>query len=290
LETDVGLFRPTNTQLKFNTVASSMSETGLPDPETDIVAYNREAWDGQVRKRNRWTVPVTTEDIAAARNDKWNIVLTPQKPVPRDWFPDFRKRDCDVLCLAGSGGQQGPVLAAAGAHVTVFDLSPEQLNQDQVVAEREGLKIKTVQGDMRELSCFADDTFDLIVHPCSNCFVPDVNPVWREAARVLKPGGEIISGFTKPVFYIFDYLEMEKGNLKVAHSIPYSDLTSVSNDERQGYVDAGEPLCFGHSLTDQIGGQIAAGLRITGYYEDVWAEYVISNYIPAFAATKATKE
>lgn len=266
-----------------------MCESGLPDPDVDIVAYNREAWDGQVRKRNRWTVPVTQEKLDAARKDNWEIVLTPQKPVPRDWFPDFRKRQCEVLCLAGSGGQQGPILAAAGARVTVFDLSPEQLNQDRWVADRAGLEIKTIQGDMRDLSCFGDDRFDLVVHPCSNCFVPDVNPVWREAARVLKPGGEIISGFTNPVFYIFDFAEMEKRNLKVAHSIPYSDLTSVSAQERQGYVEAGEPLCFGHSLTDQIGGQIAAGLKITGFYEDVWPEYVISNYISAFAATKATK-
>lgn len=266
-----------------------MSETGLPDPDLDIVAYNREAWNSQVRKRNCWTVPVTSAEIEAARNDDWKIVLTPQKPIPRDWFPDFRARDCEVLCLAGSGGQQGPILSAAGGQVTVFDLSPEQLNQDRLVAKREGLKLKTVQGDMRDLSCFEDESFDLIVHPCSNGFVPDIIPVWREAARVLKPGGEIISGFTKPVFYIFDYGEMEKGNLTVAHSIPYSDLNSISAEERQGYVDADEPLCFGHSLTDQIGGQIGAGLKITGYYEDICSEYVISKYIPAFAATKATK-
>jgi SAM-dependent methyltransferase len=266
-----------------------MNESGSLQPELDIVAYNRSAWDSQVRKRNCWTVPVTPEEIEAARQNDWQIILTPQKPVPRDWFPDFRNSECEVLCLAGSGGQQAPILAAAGAQVTVFDLSPEQLRQDRLVAEREGLEIYTVQGDMRELTCFEDESFDLIVHPCSNCFVPDINPVWREAARILKRGGEIMTGFTKPVFYLFDYGEMEKGNLKVAHSIPFSDLTSISAEERQRYVDADEPLCFGHSLTDQIGGQIAAGLKITGYYEDVSPEYAISNYIPAFAATKATK-
>lgn len=266
-----------------------MSETNLPNPEHDIVEYNREAWNSQVRAKNRWTVPVTPEQIMAAKKGDWTIVLTPQKPVPRDWFPDFRIRSCEVLCLAGSGGQQAPILAAAGAQVTVFDLSPEQLNQDRRVADREGLDLKTVQGDMRDLSCFPDNTFDLIVHPCSNGFVPDINPVWRESARVLKPGGEIISGFIKPVFFIFDYSEMENGNLKVAHSIPYSDLTSIPAEQRQVYIDAGEPLCFGHSLTDQIGGQIAAGLKITGYYEDKWTEYVISKYISGFGATKAQK-
>lgn len=266
-----------------------MSESGKSKTEIDIVRYNRDAWNSQVRKRNCWTVPVTPEAIDAARNGDWSIIVTPQKPVPREWFPDFRQSEQRVLCLAGSGGQQAPILAAAGAHVTVFDLSPDQLGQDRRVAERDGLELETVQGDMRDLSCFAAESFDLIVHPCSNCFVPDINPVWREAARVLKQGGEIISGFTKPVFYLFDFEEMEKGNLKVAHSIPYSDLTSISEATRQKYMDADEPLCFGHSLTDQIGGQIASGLRVTGYYEDVWPEYVISDFIPAFAATKSTK-
>jgi SAM-dependent methyltransferase len=266
-----------------------MSQSPHIDPAENIAAYNQSAWDQQVRKRNEWTVPVTSEEIARAKAGHWSIVLTPQKPVPRDWFPDFRAGQYEVLCLAGSGGQQAPILAAAGAVVTVFDLSPEQLAQDQLVAQRDGLKIRTLQGDMRNLSALSDDQFDLIVHPCSNTFVPDVNPVWQEAARVLKPGGELISGFTKPIFYLFDYEEMENGNLKVAYSIPYSDLTSITPEQRQVYIDADEPLCFGHSLSDQIGGQIAAGLSITGFYEDVWPEFVISKFIPAFAATKATK-
>lgn len=266
-----------------------MSETSLPDPVQNIVDYNREAWNSQVRKKNQWTVPVTEAEIAAARKGDWKIILTPQKPVPQDWFPDFQKGPVEVLCLAGSGGQQAPILAAAGARVTVFDLSPQQLAQDRLVAEREGLEIDTIQGDMRDLSALADDQFDLIVHPCSNGFVPDINPVWREAARVLKPGGNLIAGFIKPVFFIFDYQELEKGNLTVAHSIPYSDLTSISSEQREVYTDAEEPLCFGHTLSDQIGGQISAGLSITGYYEDVAPEYVLSNHIAPFAATKSVK-
>jgi SAM-dependent methyltransferase len=257
------------------------------NPTENLIGYNEQAWDQQVRNLNEWTVPCTPEEIAEARNGNINIVLTPHKRVPQDWFPDFKASEVEVLCLAGSGGQQAPILAAAGANVTVYDLSSAQLNQDQVVAKRERLKIKTIQGDMRDLSAIDDDQFDLIVHPCSNGFVPDINPVWREASRVLKPGGELISGFTKPIFYIFDYEEMEKGNLKVTFSIPYSDLTSISDEKRQTYIDAGEPLCFGHSLTDQIGGQIAAGLSIVGYYEDVWEGMAISNFISSFGATRA---
>ncbi len=266
-----------------------MSQSENPQDAEKVVGYNRDAWNAQVRKQNEWTRPVTREQIAKAKCGHWSIILTPTKAVPRAWFPDFTTGDVNVLCLAGSGGQQAPILAAAGARVTVLDLSPSQLGQDRLVADREGLDIKTVEGDMRDLSAFEDESFDLIVHPCSNCFVPDINPVWREAARVLKSGASLLSGFTKPIFYIFDMEKMEKGILEVAYSIPYSDLTSISDEKRQAYLDAQEPLCFGHSLADQIGGQIAAGLHLTGYEEDVWPPYVISDYISAFALTKATK-
>jgi len=266
-----------------------MSKPEKPDPLDQLVDYNRAAWDTQVKNQNEWTRPVTSEQIAAAKGGDWSVVLTPTKPIPREWFPDFSTREIKVLCLAGSGGQQAPILAAAGAKVTVFDLSPFQLGQDKLVAYREGLEIETVEGDMRDLSAFPDETFDLIIHPCSNCFVPDIQPVWNEAARVLKPGASILSGFTKPIFYIFDFEQMERGKLEVAYSIPYSDLTSLSEEKRQAFIDAQEPLCFGHSLTDQIGGQIKAGLNITGYYEDVWPQYVISNYIAPYAVTKSTK-
>ena len=108
-----------------------------------------------------------------------------------------------MLCLASGGGQQGPILSAAGADVTVFDNSPQQLAQDQMVANRDELNLQTIQGDMADLSAMESDRFDLVFHPCSNTFVPDVNPVWRECYRVLKKGGTMISGFCNPVLFLF---------------------------------------------------------------------------------------
>ena len=141
----------------------------------NIRDYNRDAWDREVKKNNKWTIPVSAETIARARQDDWQIVLTPTIPVPVDWFPQLK--GADVLCLASGGGQQGPVLAATGANVTVLDNSPLQLEQDRLVAQRDGLSIRLIEGDMADLRMFDSMSYDLIVHPVSNTFVPDVRSV-----------------------------------------------------------------------------------------------------------------
>ena len=162
----------------------------------DIRAYNRSAWDREVARGNMWTQPVDQEVIQAARDGKWSVLLTPTKPVPEKWFPDLS--GLELLCLACGGGQQGPVFAAAGAKVTVLDNSPAQLAQDRLVAQREGLNMRLVEGDMADLSEFADESFDLIFHPVSNAFVPAVKPVWQEAFRVLRPGASFAGWFCQP--------------------------------------------------------------------------------------------
>ena len=256
----------------------------------DIGRFNRDAWDAQVAKGNRWTLPVDAATIAKARQGDWSLVLTPLKPVPSDWYPPLA--DCRTLCLASGGGQQGPILAAAGAAVTVYDNSAAQLAQDRAVAEREGLALETVQGDMRDLSVFDDESFDFIFHPCSNSFVPDILPVWREAYRVLRGGGTLISGMCGGVMFVFDHRRLQAGELSVRHALPYSDHESLTEQERRELFDADEPLCFGHTLEDQIGGQLQAGFRLEGFYEDRWGEepyLVLDRIMPSFLATLARK-
>ena len=261
--------------------------TTPPSPTADLRAYNRFAWDHQVATGNRWTVPVAPEVTAAARRGEWDIILTPTKPVPKGWFPPLT--GLDVLCLASGGGQQGPILAAAGATVTVFDNSPAQLARDREVAARDGLQLDTVEGDMRDLSAFPDGRFGLIVHPCSNVFVPDILPVWAECARVLRPGGVLMAGFANPVLYLFEDTAEDDGKFVVKHRIPYSDLVSLTAEDRRKYTDKNEPLCFGHTLQDQIGGQLDAGLVLTGFYEDGGTDWRLSEFILPFAATRAVK-
>ena len=254
----------------------------------DVRGYNREAWDRQVEGGNEWTVSVEPETIEAARRGEWTVLLTNTKPVPRSWFPEMG--GADVLCLAGGGGQQGPVFAAAGANVTVFDNSPKQLAQDQLAAERESLDLETVQGDMRDLSAFPDGGFDLVFHPVSNLFVPEVRPVWREAFRVLRRGGILLAGFLNPAVYIFDEeLADTTGELRVRYELPFAASTSLGEEELRGRIERGEPLEFGHTLEDQIGGQTDAGFLISGFYEDRHLDDPVAAHMPTLIATRAIK-
>ncbi len=253
----------------------------------DIREHNSAAWDQEVARGNEWTRAVGPEVIKEAREGRWEVLLTETKPTPREWFPELN--GLDVLCLASGGGQQAPVLAAAGARVTVFDNSRKQLEQDRLVAEREGLALATVEGDMADLSGFADESFDLIFHPCSNLFVPEVRPVWREAFRVLRSGGVLLSGFINPVIYLFDHRLEERGDLQVRHPLPYSDLNSLTKEEHRALIEKGEPLEFGHTLADQLGGQTDAGFLITGFYEDRHRTLPIAQYTATYIATRAVK-
>lgn len=256
----------------------------------DVVGYNSSAWDSAVESGNTWTKPVGPEVIAAARDGTWGVVLTPSRRVPSEWFGNVAGKD--VLCLASGGGQQVPVLAAAGARVTSFDNSARQLKQDRFVAERDGLDIRLEQGDAADLSRFADASFDIVFHPCSNCFMPRLQPIWNECFRVLRSGGVLLVGFTKPDVFIFDWLEEERsGELKVRFSLPYTDETSLEPDELALVLERNQPLEFSHTLEEQIGGQVAAGFHIVGLYEDYWNDpnRPLDRHMPAFVATRALK-
>ena len=253
----------------------------------NLLEHNRLAWNEAVKKGNQWTLPVTQTEIEAANRGDYRIILTPFTPVPQDWLGDVKGKK--ILCLASGGGQQGPILAAAGAQVTVFDNSDEQLNRDRQVARENNLKIKTIRGNMQDLSCFADGTFDLIIHPVSNCFIDDIIPVWKESCRVLKVNGRMLSGFNNPLIYMVDWdLADQTGQFKLAHSIPYSDLVSLSPEQKQKYAQEKLPFEFGHSMSDQIQGQISAGFVITGFYEDNGGE-LLDRFSPSYNATRAEK-
>jgi len=256
----------------------------------NILEHNRLSWNRQSTEGSLWCTPVDAKTIQEAKKGKWEVILTPLKPVPKSWFGDIEGKD--ILCLASGGGQQAPIFASGGGKVVSFDLSEEQLKKDKQVADQNGLILNTLQGDMSNLSVFKDQSFDLIFHPVSNVFIPDVTIVWKECFRILKTGGSLLSGFMNPVFFLFDPDEAEKTKeLKVKYKLPYSDIEHLDEKRKQELIDQKTAIEYGHSLDDQIGGQIKVGFSITGFYEDWWDDEatLVNKYSPTFIATKATK-
>ena len=222
---------------------------------------------------------------------RWALYLSDCKPVPAAWFPTLR--GCKVLCLASGGGQQAPILAALGAEVTLLDASPGQLAQDRRVAEREGLEIRLVEGDIADLGRFADQSFALIVNPPSTLFVPNLAPVWRECWRVLQPGGMLMTGFMNPDEFVFDSDALdEQGSFVVRYGLPYVEFETLDEEQRAERIARRAMFHFSHTMEEQLGGLAQAGFAITGFYEDRRPEEdgnPIRHYMPSYFVARAQK-
>lgn len=257
----------------------------------DIIKHNAISWDKQAELKNEWSRPVSSETVEAAKKGRWEIHLT-KKALPESWLPNNLK-DKDILCLASAGGQQAPVLAAAGANVTVFDISEKQLELDRYVAKRNDLTLKTIQGDMSDLVKIANDSFDYIIHPISNLYVPALTPVWRECYRVLRSQGVLLASFYNPILFVFEKNKelQEKGLLKPKFKLPFSDISHLESSILTQKISSKEALIFGHTLTSQINGQLEAGFLLSGFYEDEHPSprFLIEEYMQTMIATKAIK-
>jgi len=149
--------------------------------------HNRHAWDQLVAGQRRFTRPANDEDLK-----------DPLCTVDAIGWLGGDIRQQQVLCLAAGGGRQSAIYAAAGAHVTVVDLSPAMLELDRQVAAERGFSIQIVESSMDNLSAFSGDTFDIVIHPVSTCYLPDIQPVFQEVARVIRPEGIYISQHKQP--------------------------------------------------------------------------------------------
>jgi SAM-dependent methyltransferase len=152
-----------------------------------VLEHNRRAWDELARRAHPFTTPATDDQV----RDPFSAVdaLT--------WL-EGRVAGKRVLCLAAGGGRQSALFAAAGAHVTVVDLSGAMLARDREVAIERKLDVRIVEGSMDDLGALEDAWFDFVVQPVSTCYVPDVVAVYRQVARVIAPGGIYLSQHKQP--------------------------------------------------------------------------------------------
>lgn len=127
----------------------------MDEEKMDIVEHNKDAWNVVSENNEERTNKVTESIISDAKKGKWDVVLTQNKAVPKDWFPPMQ--GLKILGLASGGGQQMPIFAALGADVTSFDNSSVQLAKDKKVANENNLSINVIEGDMQDLSVFSND-------------------------------------------------------------------------------------------------------------------------------------
>ena len=250
-----------------------------------ISEFNAKTWDQWSEDDFIWTVPFSVEQFAQAKNREIELILTPMKKAPLWWFNGLGRR---VLGLASGGGQQSAELTAHGYEVTILDMSLRQLLADKLVAQREGYALNLVKADMTQLFPFEDNSFDFIVHPVSNCYIEDVEHVWREAFRVLTPGGALMSGWTNPIMYMVDEaaLYSEDIPLEIRIPLPYNSRL----EEQKGLrITTEGGYQFSHTLDTQIGGQLRAGFLLKDFYEDNEEDNRLGKFCNLYAATLAVK-
>lgn len=228
-----------------------------------------------------WGQPVSHEICEKARQGEWGVYLTPTKTVPHQWFGALAGKK--LLGLASGGGQQIPVFSILGADCTVLDYSAEQCESERMVARREGYQVEIIQADMTKRFPFESETFDLIFHPVSNCYVEKVEPIFQECFRVLKKGGVLLGGYGTGINFIFDEKEEQ-----LAYSLPFNPL-----QDPQLYADSvanNWGIQFSHTLEEQLGGQLKAGFQLTDLYEDTNGQGNLHDHnIPAFVAVRSVK-
>ncbi len=244
---------------------------------TDI---NSRMIDRRAENGWEWAIPVSHETYAEALNGEIRLFLTPTKPVPLSWLGDLRKKK--VLALAAGGGQQGPLLAASKATVTVFDNSKRMLELDGMVAQREGYEIELIKGDMTEALPFPDEHFDLIINPVSNCYIEDMSHLWKECWRVLKPGARLLAGLDNGMNFIVDDDEE-----RIIHPLPFNPLR---NPEQLAQLTEDEGIQFSHSYEDNLQTMLDAGFTLKGIFSDTNSNGRLKDLgIPSFYAVNSMK-
>ena len=218
-----------------------------------MLAHNARAWDRLAEGLAPLARPAADEAFADPRT--W---LGSGGSAGRSWLPD-RLDGLEVLCLAAGGGKHGPLYAAAGARVTVIDLSSAMLDLDRQVARERRIDMEILQGSMDDLSMLAAARYDLVIHPVSTCYVPDVRRVFTEVARITKPGGRYVSQHKTPAS-LQASAEPTAGG-RYALTRPQTSGEPLPPEPPSRLRETGTQE-FIHSLTSLLGGICAAGFTI----------------------------
>jgi SAM-dependent methyltransferase len=178
-----------------------------------------------------------------------------------------------VLCLAAGGGRQSSLYAAAGAHVTVVDLSGAMLELDRQVAAERGFSVRLFETSMDKLSMLRNGEFDIVVHPVSTCYIPNVQPVFLEVARVTRAGGLYISQHKQPTS-LQASIDPDASGYRLQHEYYRDSPVPPSNSPSPAKRRLREPgaIEFLHRWEQLIGGICRAGFVVEDLSEPMHAK------------------
>jgi SAM-dependent methyltransferase len=231
---------------------------GVNAPRPDFETQNAQAWDRLAREQAALARPAQDHDFA-------NPLQTVD---PLGWLGGSIAGQ-RVLCLAAGGGRQSALYAAAGAEVTVLDISREMLLLDTQVASERKLAIRTVEGSMLDLSMLGAGEFDIVIHPVSSCYVPDVRQVYREVARVVRSGGLYISQHKSPTSLQAELKPSGEGYALTEH---YYRTGALPPTEKSRLRESGTQE-FLHRWEELLGGMCQAGFVIEDLIEPRHADH-----------------
>lgn len=156
-----------------------------------------------------------------------------------------------VLELGCGGGPVSVAMAKQGAKVIAVDTSADQLGHARRLCEREDVSVELHQGDLAELAFVRADTIDVVVSVYALGMVADLDRVFRQVHRVLRPDGPFVVSLPHPIWRVVDRAEPP------ALRRPYWDRTP------QAWTDGGES---GHdhpiTTSELFASFIRAGFRV----------------------------
>jgi SAM-dependent methyltransferase len=226
------------------------------NPRAAVLDHNARAWDRLAGAGQPLARPAVDAAFDDPRSWLGSGGVSGATAVP--WLPE-RLDGLSVLCLAAGGGKHGPLYAAAGARVTVVDLSAAMLDLDRQVARERGIDLEILQGSMDDLGMLAAGRFDLVVHPVSTCYVPDVGRIFRELARVVKAGGLYVSQHKSPASLQSSLEPGPGGRYELLH--PLGRVGPLPPERPSRLREAGTQE-FVHSLDALLGGICRAGFTV----------------------------
>jgi 2-polyprenyl-3-methyl-5-hydroxy-6-metoxy-1,4-benzoquinol methylase len=219
-------------------------------------AWQRNAsfWDEQMGEGNAWV-----EELI------WPATTRLLGPKPGE-------RVLDVACGNGLTSRR---LASAGARVVAVDFSMEMIELARRRASPgEEIEYAVLDAtDYEALLALGPGSFDAVLCSMALFDMARIEPLFRAAGRLLRPGGRLVCSTLHPCFnspFAIQCAELEdrEGEFVTTHSIKVSRYLSPAKRLGAAIVGQPEPHPYFHrSLTDLLGAAFAAGLVLDGFEE-----------------------